>query len=93
MLVVARDLAVTPQLANLYPGQIFADVGILERNAKPTLTQVTGRLSSAERASGGASISPPTLSYFDTYVNSGFTAPGGISPASKAVTCATVSSA
>jgi prepilin-type N-terminal cleavage/methylation domain-containing protein/prepilin-type processing-associated H-X9-DG protein len=33
--------AVTPQLANLYPGQIIADVGILERNAKPTLSQVT----------------------------------------------------
>jgi prepilin-type N-terminal cleavage/methylation domain-containing protein/prepilin-type processing-associated H-X9-DG protein len=37
----ATITAVTPQLANLYPGQIFADVGILERNAKPTLTQVT----------------------------------------------------
>jgi prepilin-type N-terminal cleavage/methylation domain-containing protein/prepilin-type processing-associated H-X9-DG protein len=37
----ATITSVTPQLANLYPGQIIADVGILERNAKPTLTQVT----------------------------------------------------
>lgn len=37
----ATITAVTPQLANLYPGQIIADVGILERNAKPTLSQVT----------------------------------------------------
>jgi prepilin-type N-terminal cleavage/methylation domain-containing protein/prepilin-type processing-associated H-X9-DG protein len=37
----ATITAVTPQLANLYPGQVFADVGILERNAQPTLAQVT----------------------------------------------------
>jgi prepilin-type N-terminal cleavage/methylation domain-containing protein/prepilin-type processing-associated H-X9-DG protein len=37
----ATITAVTPQLANLYPGQIIADVGILERNARPTLSQVT----------------------------------------------------
>lgn len=37
----ATITSVTPQLANLYPGQVFADVGILERNAKPTLDQVT----------------------------------------------------
>ena len=37
----ATITSVTPQLANLYPGQIFADVGILERNARPTLAQVT----------------------------------------------------
>ena len=37
----ATITSVTPQLANLYPGQIIADVGILERNAKPTLAQVT----------------------------------------------------
>jgi prepilin-type N-terminal cleavage/methylation domain-containing protein/prepilin-type processing-associated H-X9-DG protein len=37
----ATITAVTPQLANLYPGQIMPDIGILERNAKPTLSQVT----------------------------------------------------
>jgi prepilin-type N-terminal cleavage/methylation domain-containing protein/prepilin-type processing-associated H-X9-DG protein len=37
----ATITSVTPQLANLYPGQIFPEVGILERNAKPTLAQVT----------------------------------------------------
>jgi prepilin-type N-terminal cleavage/methylation domain-containing protein/prepilin-type processing-associated H-X9-DG protein len=37
----ATITSVTPQLANLYPGQVIADVGILERNAKPTLSQVT----------------------------------------------------
>jgi prepilin-type N-terminal cleavage/methylation domain-containing protein/prepilin-type processing-associated H-X9-DG protein len=37
----ATITSVTPQLANLYPGKILAEVGILERNAKPTLQQVT----------------------------------------------------
>jgi prepilin-type N-terminal cleavage/methylation domain-containing protein/prepilin-type processing-associated H-X9-DG protein len=37
----ATITSVTPQLANLYPRQILADVGILERNAKPTLQQVS----------------------------------------------------
>ena len=37
----ATITSVTPQLSNLYPGQVMADVGILECNARPTLSQVT----------------------------------------------------
>src|SRR5262249_33319582 len=36
----AAITAVTPQLANLYPGQIVADVGILARNSKPNIVEV-----------------------------------------------------